>query len=131
MRRVLMLILAVLSLGLVLSGCSNSSSSVSTVGPEQFQEVATQQGTQVIDVRTPAEFAAGHLQGAVNIDVESPSFAGQVATLDPAGTYAVYCRSGNRSRSATQQMADAGLGTVYELDGGVNAWASAGYPIVQ
>lgn len=131
MRRIVMILLAVLSLGLVLSACSSSTSAVSTVGPEEFQQVATQPGTRVVDVRTPAEYAAGHLQGAVNIDVESATFADQVGALDPAGTYAVYCRSGNRSKSATQQMADAGLSTIYELDGGINAWATAGLPVVQ
>ena len=88
-------------------------------------------GTQVIDVRTPAEFAAGHLQGATNIDVEGTTFSEQIAALDKAGTYAVYCRSGNRSRTATQHMADAGFTKVYDLDGGITAWTAAGLPIVQ
>jgi rhodanese-related sulfurtransferase len=127
----LLLIVAALSAGLLLSGCSSSSAQVSTVDAAEFQSVASGVGTQVIDVRTPAEFAAGHLDGAVNIDVEGPDFAAQVATLDKDATYAVYCRSGNRSKSATQQMADAGIGSIYELGGGINAWAAAGYPIVQ
>ena len=132
MRRIL-LIVAVLFGGMLLAGCSSSSSSaqVSTVGAAEFQSVTGQPGVQILDVRTPGEFAGGHLQGAVNIDVESSDFASRIATLDKDATYAVYCRSGNRSKSATAQMADAGIATIYELDGGINAWASAGYPIVQ
>jgi phage shock protein E len=133
MRRILLLIVAVLSGGMLLAGCSSSSSTaqVSTVGASDFQAVTQEPGVQVIDVRTPGEFAAGHLENAVNIDVESSDFAGQISTLDKGVTYAVYCRSGNRSKTATAQMADAGISTIYELDGGINAWASAGYPIVQ
>lgn len=131
MRRILLVILSVLTAGLVLAGCSSSSDQVSTVDAAQFQSVTAQPGTQIIDVRTPAEFAAGHLDGAVNIDVEGPDFATQVAALDKDATYAVYCRSGNRSKAATQQMADAGIATIYELGGGINEWAAAGLPVVQ
>lgn len=123
--------MAILSAVLLLAACSSPTSAVSTVGAQEFSTVASQAGTQVVDVRTPAEFAAGHLPGAVNIDVESGSFAQAVAELDTSATYAVYCRSGNRSRSATQQMADAGIGRIYELDGGINSWAAAGLPVVQ
>ncbi|MCU0301256.1 MAG: rhodanese-like domain-containing protein [Candidatus Nanopelagicales bacterium] len=133
MRRILVLVVALVSLGL-LAGCSGSSASdasVQRVDAATFSEVVATDGTQVIDVRTPAEFAAGHLEGAVNIDVEDPSFAAKVATLDDAATYAVYCRSGNRSQSAVAQMADAGIGSIYELGGGINEWAGAGLPIVQ
>jgi rhodanese-related sulfurtransferase len=126
------MIVSVLTAGLVLAGCSSSSSGqVSTVDAAEFQSVATQPGTQVIDVRTPEEFAAGHLDGAVNIDVQSPDFATQVAALDKAATYAVYCRSGNRSKAATKHMADAGIASIYELGGGINEWAAAGLPVVQ
>jgi phage shock protein E len=125
------MLFAVLTLGLVVAGCSSSGQAISTVDANKFSEVVQTAGTQVIDVRTPAEFAAGHLQGATNIDVESATFADQIAALDRTGTYAVYCRSGNRSRTATQQMADAGFSTLYDLDGGLTAWTAAGLPVVQ
>lgn len=69
----------------------------------------------VVDVRTAAEFAEGHVAGAINIDVEAPGFAEAIAGLDPTATYLLYCRSGRRSAIAAGQMSDAGL-TV--LDGG-------------
>lgn len=65
--------------------------------------------TIVIDVRTPAEFASGHLEGAVNIDVQSADFAAQIAELDPNGEYFIYCRSGNRSAAAMAQMSQMGF----------------------
>jgi len=86
--------------------------------------------TVILDVRTPAEFAAGHLPGAVNIDVESPDFGVELAELDPDVPYAVYCRSGNRSGVALDLMAAAGFTHNYHLGGGIGAWAQAGGPIV-
>jgi phage shock protein E len=125
------MMVALFSVMALVAGCSSSGGTVSTVDAAEFSQVASEPATHVIDVRTPAEYAAGHLDGAVNIDVEGSGFADQVAALDKDATYAVYCRSGNRSRTATQQMADAGIGTIYELGGGIVAWSTAGYQIVQ
>lgn len=93
-----------------------------------FAAVLERPGTTVIDVRTPEEFAEGHLAGAVNIDVNGPDFADRVAALDPAGTYAVYCRTGNRSAVAVDHMVDQGFESVYHLGGGIVAWTDAGHP---
>jgi phage shock protein E len=65
--------------------------------------------TMLIDVRTPGEFAEGHLEGAVNIPVELPTFAAQVALLDPDMDYLVYCRSGRRADVAIAYMDTLGL----------------------
>jgi phage shock protein E len=66
-------------------------------------------GTILIDVRTPAEFATGHLEGALNLPVELPGFDAAVAALDPAAEYLVYCRSGRRAEAAVEIMGRAGL----------------------
>lgn len=63
----------------------------------------------MIDVRTPEEYAAGHIEGAVLVDVQASTFDEDIAGLDPDATYVVYCRSGNRSAQAAQRMRDAGL----------------------
>lgn len=84
----------------------------------------------VIDVRTQAEFAEGHLARAEVIDVSAADFGGRIAQLDRSATYLVYCHSGNRSGQATAIMAALGFTNVYELDGGISAWQSAGAPIV-
>jgi phage shock protein E len=65
--------------------------------------------TMLIDVRTPAEFDEGHLDGAVNVPVELSTFAAQVALLDPDMEYFVYCRSGRRSEIAIEYMETLGL----------------------
>jgi rhodanese-related sulfurtransferase len=91
--------------------------------------LAEQTDLTIIDVRTPDEFAAGHLANATNIDVEAGSFADEIAALDPAKTYAVYCHSGRRSAIAAQLMADAGFTTIYDL-GGVVDLQAAGIELV-
>jgi phage shock protein E len=63
----------------------------------------------VIDVRTPEEFAAGHVVDALLLDVSAPDFDARVADLDPDEQYLVYCRSGNRSAQAVARMQAAGL----------------------
>lgn len=118
-RRPLRLLAAVLLLGglTVLSACGGdeSSSSGAPAAGRASAEAALEQDAVVIDVRTPEEYDAGHIEGAQLLDIQSASFAAGVEQLDPGQTYVVYCRSGNRSATATDQMEAAGL-TV--LDGG-------------
>lgn len=87
-------------------------------------------GTIVLDVRTPAEYSSGHLPRARNIDIEGADFANQIAALDKNATYAVYCRSGNRSGTALQEMTAAGFSHVYNLAGGMAAWQNMGGPMM-
>jgi rhodanese-related sulfurtransferase len=116
--------------GLLLTGCSSGGGSVSDVDSAAFLTTSAQPGVVVVDVRTPAEYAAGHLDGAINIDVESPTFAAQIAELDKDATYAVYCRTGRRSAVATGTMAESGFTKVYNLEGGLADLASAGGQVV-
>jgi len=83
----------------------------------------------VIDVRTPGEFAAGHLDGAVNMDVEGGQFSAMIADLPKDAAYMVYCQSGRRSALAAQAMIDAGFTEVYDI-GGIADWQAAGLPVV-
>jgi phage shock protein E len=87
-------------------------------------------GMRIIDVRTPEEFAAGSIQGAELLDLTSGQFAAEVESLPRDVTYFVYCRSDNRSGTATAQMAALGFASVYELEGGIIAWEAAGMPVV-
>ena len=129
MKKILILVAAVLGIAL-LAGCGSSSSGVQTVDPAAFLTTASQTGTVVVDVRTPSEYAAGHIQGAVNIDVEAPTFDTEIAKLDKNATYAVYCHSGRRSGLATDAMGKAGFTHVYNLSGGISDLASAGGQVV-
>lgn len=97
MKKFLAALALALGASLALAGCA-------TAEPVDLSE-----DTVIIDVRTPAEFASGHLEGALNIDVQSPDFAAQIMELDPSGEYFVYCRSGNRSGQAIAQMTQMGF----------------------
>lgn len=83
----------------------------------------------VIDVRTPAEFAQGHLAGAINLDLMAPDFHEQIARLDPHRTYYLYCRSGNRSGQAVRLLRKRGL-KAYNI-GGLEDLARAGATIMR
>jgi rhodanese-related sulfurtransferase len=98
--------------------------------PAAFAAALKRPGTTVLDVRTPEEFASGHLPGAVNVDVSSPDFLARVSALDPTAPYAVYCRSGNRSAAALAEMAQLGFTGAYHLAGGIGAWQGAGGEVV-
>lgn len=130
-----------LALSWALAGCAGSGSADGTVaattvdgvkhlGVKGFAALAGAPTTVVLDVRTPEEFAAGHLPGARDVDFRSVDFDAQLATLDKRATYAVYCHSGNRSGQALQRMQAAGFTQVADLDGGVTAWTQAGNSLV-
>jgi rhodanese-related sulfurtransferase len=84
----------------------------------------------ILDVRTPEEFAEGHIEGAVTVDFYSDSFDAELAALDPDVPYVVYCQSGNRSGQTITKMEQIGFQSVEDIDGGVVAWAEAGLPLV-
>ncbi len=106
-------------------GAQNKQAAIKTVNVEEFAEMMAQNDVLLIDVRTPKEYAEGHLAGAAMIDVKAADFAQRIKGIK--GTVAVYCRSGKRSLMAAEQLAGQGC-TVYNLDGGILAWQKAGKP---
>ncbi|MEO8108348.1 MAG: rhodanese-like domain-containing protein [Actinomycetes bacterium] len=115
----------------LLTGCSTSSDAIADVDVAQAQRIVDDGNAVILDVRTPDEFAAGHLQGAININVESSDFDAKVAGLDESAETLVYCQTGNRSGVATDQMAELGFTDMSDLQGGIEAWAAAGESVVQ
>jgi phage shock protein E len=87
-------------------------------------------GTVIIDVRTPAEFAAGHLRSAINIDVESPTFDASVNKLAVGDTYTLYCHSGNRAAAALSRMQALGFTHLTNAGGIDQASSTTGLPVV-
>ena len=69
----------------------------------------------IIDVRSREEFAAGHLEGAINLDYEGGTLEAELGSLDQDVAYIVYCQSGRRSALATTLMKDAGFTSVTDL----------------
>ena len=126
MKKVLALLVGLL----LLAGCSSSATGVTNMNVSEFSKKITEAGVVTLDVRTPGEFMTGHIQGAQNIDFESGNFENQIAALDKNATYAVYCRSGNRSGQAVAIMHDAGFHNVYNLNGGIIDWTNLGMMLV-
>ena len=83
----------------------------------------------ILDVRTPAEFATGHIKNATNIDFRSKSFRDDLSTLTKSDVYLVCCRSGGRSRSALEMMKALDFRSVFNMLGGITAWKAQNYPI--
>jgi rhodanese-related sulfurtransferase len=125
MKKVFALIASVL----LLAGCSSSTGAID-LGVSEFSTKVAEAGVITLDVRTPIEFAEGHIEGARLIDFQSGNFENEIAALDKNATYAVYCRSGNRSGQAVKVMQDAGFTNVFNMNGGVIEWANAGLPLV-
>lgn len=123
-------VIATLALfALAVTGCSSNGSTSPQLGIEEFAAKTAEANVVVLDVRTPAEFAEGHLANAINIDFQSGNFETDISKLDKGTTYAVYCRSGNRSGQAVKVMAELGFTDLYDMDGGVIDWAAAGKPL--
>lgn len=129
-RASLALVALALLAAFIVAGCGNDDSSeVEAVRAATAAEaVEMLEARTVVDVRTPAEYAAGHVAGAVNIDVEASDFAERVAELDPEAPYLLYCRSGRRSAIAAEIMAEAGFTDIIDA-GGLEPLAEAGAPI--
>ncbi len=85
----------------------------------------------IIDVRTPEEYADGHIEKAVNLDYYSETFRSELDKLDKSKTYLVYCRSGRRSAGALDMMKELGFDKVYNMAGGILEWEAAGLPVVK
>lgn len=103
------------------TGCKCQTGTFESMDPESFRTAIFDKSVIRLDVRTPEEFAEGHIAGAVNIDVQNPDFKKEFSKLDRKASVGVYCRSGRRSKLAAEFLAGMGF-SGYELDGGYNAW---------
>ncbi len=119
MRRTLLSL--VLAVGLALG---------STACASPRETLVLDSSTVIIDVRTADEFASGHLDGALNIDVQEATFDTLVSELDPDASYIVYCRSGNRSGVAIDRMTELGFTDLTNGGGVDNASQLTGLAIV-
>jgi len=85
----------------------------------------------ILDVRTAEEVADGHIENAINIDFYSEAFRDELNKLDKNKTYLIYCRSGGRSGSALDIMAELNFKEAYNLLGGINQWKAEGLSTVK
>jgi rhodanese-related sulfurtransferase len=99
------------------------------LAPTEFKNLLGKQNMVLIDVRTSQELAAtGIIRGAKQIDFAAPDFKDKLLALDKSKTYLIYCAVGGRSGQAVQILQANGI-KAFNLQGGVNAWKAAGYPL--
>lgn len=115
---------------LLLASCGSSTAKINNLNADGFASDIKNPGVVILDVRTAGEFAAGHIENAINIDVEGMTFDSDIAKLDKSFEYAVYCHSGRRSAIAAEKMAKSGFTKITNLEGGIQSWQAASYPLV-
>jgi thioredoxin len=121
-------LLTILFLGVLAFGCNGQSSKdFETISAQDFsQKIRSTPTGQILDVRTPKEYADQHLDNALNIDWNGDDFEGKVQKLDKTKPVFVYCMAGARSKSAANKLHELGFKEIYNLDGGILKWNAAG-----
>ena len=121
MKKLLYIILAAV---LLLSGCggADNGNTYQQISQEEAKELMDSQELIILDVREQSEYDSGHIPGAVLLPVGSIDQDTAAAVIpDKDSTVLVYCRSGNRSKTASSALAELGYTAVYEF-GGINTW---------
>jgi thioredoxin len=112
----------------ILSCKGQPTKKIESVAPEVFAEkIKATSNAQILDVRTPEEFASEHIDKATNINWLGDEFVTNVENLDKSKPVFVYCKSGGRSAKAAAKLAELGFKTIYELQGGIMKWNAAGF----
>ena len=112
----------------ILSCKGQPTKKIESVAPEVFAEkIKATSNAQILDVRTPEEFASEHIDKATNINWLGDDFVTNVENLDKSKPVFVYCKSGGRSAKASAKLAELGFKTIYELQGGIMKWNAAGF----
>ena len=114
--------IALLVAGALFVAACSSGAGAAQQSAEEFATTISQAGVVIIDVRTPEEYVAGHIEGALNIPIEVGDFDSAIASLDRETHYAIYCRTGRRSALAVERMSKAGFTTMSELRDGIVSW---------
>lgn len=112
---------------MIVSCNGQSSKKIESIASEAFAEkIKTTPNAQILDVRTPEEFASEHIDKAVNVNWLADDFVANTANLDKSKPVFVYCKSGGRSAKAAAKLAELGFTNIYELQGGILKWSAAG-----
>ena len=114
---------------LITAALAAETNAVRHVQPAEAEKLIAGKKVVVLDVRTPKEFAAGHIAGATNINFLSADFAKAIAGLDTNRSYLVHCAVGGRSTQSLPKFEKLQFQSLYHLDGGLKAWEKAGLPV--
>lgn len=103
---------------------------IQSLSAKDFKQALKEKDYVLLDVRTPQEFDDGHLEGALLVDLISGEFFEYAEDVDTNKSYALYCRSGNRSKMAIQLLEQKGCQDIIELDGGLLDWTDQGFLLI-
>jgi len=107
---------------LMLSGCGSGKAEYTQIDQDEAMRMMQEESDYlIVDVRRPDEFAEKHIKGAINVPNETITDEAPEALPDKDRLLLIYCRRGNRSKEASQKLADMGYTNVYEF-GGINTW---------
>lgn len=127
-QNLLLILVATVSGAMLLWPLVNKQLSGASVGTLQATRLMND-GAVVVDVREPAEYAAGHLANSRNIP--AADVAARATELPAGKAVLVLCASGSRSGRAAAALRKAGRTDVFCLDGGLSNWQQAGLPVVK
>lgn len=120
-----------LLLSILLFACTAPGQGSGSLDAAGFDARLTEQGAQLLDVRTAGEFQGGHLADARNFDWTNGELEAIAPKLDKSKPVLLYCASGRRSAAARDFLVKQGFTDVVDLSGGIGAWTSAGRPVVK
>jgi rhodanese-related sulfurtransferase len=109
---------------------ANADVTFENISVQQALEMKNSGEVVIIDVRSQDEFSSGHIEGALNIDVNSPGFEEKISDLNKTDRYVIYCHSGRRSAKSADILVNTGFVSVYNVKGGISEWKGNGYDIV-
>ena len=117
--------------GQVLAQATIDEAVVKNISAHEAQKVLQKEGIILLDIRTPQEFNASKIEGAINIDFYNRAFAENLNKLDKKETYFVYCRSGNRTGQSMRIFKSLGFTDIYHLHRGIVDWKGSGYTMTR
>lgn len=131
---------------LAIAGCTDNTTQAekptqtqTTVSQKNYRDIsvtdaanmiASTKDLVVLDIRSPEEFAEGHIEGAVNVDFRQANFAAELANLDKDQTYLLHCHSGGRSSKSIKILEELGFTDIAHMKQGIQGWRAAGQPQV-
>lgn len=127
----------IVAMMLPITGCSQNPSTTGgsellqqqqILAPAEFQVAIDNGNAVLVDVRTPQEYASGHIPGSINLDWTAPDYEQRFAGLDRERPVLVYCAIGGRSDQARAYLQEKGY-QVIELEDGIASWKKAGLPL--
>jgi rhodanese-related sulfurtransferase len=120
-----------LALVAIFSSCARGNAPAgSAIEPSELAaRISSGSAPTILDVRTPEEFASGHIKGALNVPLNELPYKLASLKLSPGQEIVVHCQRGGRAASAESILRESGYTQVRDLSGHMEAWKGGGYPV--